>query len=76
MKHASVGEAKARFSALIKQAESGEEIVVTRSGIPVARIAPVKPAKERLFANDEGLGFIADDFNDPLPPELLEQFYR
>ena len=76
MKHASVGEAKARFSALIKQAESGEEIIVTRSGVPVARIAPMKPAKERFFANDEGLGYIADDFNAPLPAELLEQFYR
>ena len=76
MRRASVGEAKAHFSALVKRAESGEEIVVTRSGIPVARIAPVRPAKERFFANDEGLGFIADDFNAPLPPELLEQFYR
>lgn len=76
MKQTSVGEAKARFSALVKQAESGEEIVVTRSGVPVARIAPIKPAKERFFANDEGLGFIAEDFNDPLPPGLLEQFYK
>ena len=76
MKRASVGEAKAQFSALVKQAETGEEIVITRSGVPVARIAAVKPAKERFFANDEGLGFIADDFNDPLPPEILEQFYR
>lgn len=76
MKRAGVGEAKARFSALIKQAESGEEIIVTRGGFPVARIAPVKPAKERFFANDEGLGFVSDDFNEPLPPELLKAFYR
>ena len=75
MKRASVGEAKAHFSALIKRAEAGEEIVVTRSGMPVARIVPAKPAKERSFANDEGLGFVADDFNAPLPSELLKQFY-
>jgi prevent-host-death family protein len=76
MKRASVGEAKAHFSALIKRAEAGEEVLVTRSGVPVARIVPVKAAKERSFANDEGLGFVADDFDKPLPPELLKQFYR
>jgi prevent-host-death family protein len=76
MRQASVGEAKAHFSALIKRAESGEEVLVTRSGMPVARIVPVKSAKERFFANDEGLGFVADDFNEPLPAGLLEQFYR
>jgi prevent-host-death family protein len=76
VKQASVGEAKAHFSALVKQAESGSEIIITRSGVPVARIAPVKAAGERYFANDEGLGFIDDDFNAPLPAELLEQFYR
>ena len=75
MKHASVGEAKAHFSALIKRAEAGEEIVVTRSGVPVARIVPASAAKERSFANDEGLGFVADDFDAPLAAELLKQFY-
>lgn len=74
MKRASVGEAKAHFSALIKRAESGEEVVVTRSGVPVAKIVPATVARERSFANDEGLGFVADDFDRPLPAELLEQF--
>ena len=75
MKRVSVAEAKAHFSALIKRAEAGEELVVTRSGIPVARIMPGRAAKERSFANDEGLGFVADDFNEPLPPDVLKQFY-
>ena len=48
---------------------------MTRGGTPVARIVPMRAAKERSFANDEGLGFVADDFNAPLPPELLKQFY-
>lgn len=72
---ASVGEAKAHFSALVKRAEAGEEVLVTRSGTPVARIVPVKPAKERTFADDQGLGFVADDFNAPLPSDILKQFY-
>ncbi|HLY02143.1 MAG TPA: type II toxin-antitoxin system prevent-host-death family antitoxin [Candidatus Cybelea sp.] len=76
MRHASVGEAKAHFSALIKQAEAGEQIVVTRSGVPVARIVPERSAKERSFADDEGLGFVGDDFDKPLPPDVLKLFYQ
>ena len=76
MKKASIGDAKAHFSALIKDAEGGEEIIITRGNVPVARILPVRSSNERYFARDDGLGFIADDFNDPLPPEMLEQFYK
>jgi prevent-host-death family protein len=76
MRRASVGEAKAHFSALIKRAEAGDEVVITRSGIPVARIVPERSAKERSFADDEGLGFVADDFDKPLPPDLLKLFYQ
>lgn len=67
-----VGEAKAHFSALTKRVESGEEVLVTRSGVPVARIVPA--TKERTFSDDAGRGFVADDFNAPLPHELLRQF--
>jgi prevent-host-death family protein len=76
MQRVSVGEAKAHFSAFIKRAEAGEEVLVTRSGVPVARIVPAISARERSFANDEGLGFVGDDFDEPLPPELLTQFYQ
>ena len=75
MRRANVGEAKAHFSALVKRAELGEEVIVTRSGIPVARIVSASDARERSFANDEGLGFVAEDFDAPLPPQLIEQFY-
>ncbi|MFZ0030540.1 MAG: hypothetical protein WAK84_01535 [Candidatus Cybelea sp.] len=30
---------------------------------------------QRFFADDEGLGFVADDFNASLSAELLKQFY-
>jgi len=70
MKRAGIRKAKAHFSTLIRRAERGEEVIVTRSGVPVARIVPARPARKRFFANDEGLGFVADDFNEPLPAEL------
>ncbi len=38
-----VAEAKARLSDLLRQAEAGQEIVITRNGEPVARIVPIRP---------------------------------
>jgi prevent-host-death family protein len=36
-------EAKTHFSALLKRAEKGEEIVITRRGKPVAKLVPATP---------------------------------
>lgn len=62
----SVTEARTRLSELINRVETGEEVLITRRGVPVARIVRVQLTKERVFANDENLGFIAEDFNEPL----------
>jgi prevent-host-death family protein len=52
-----VFEAKTRLSELLERAERGEEIVITRRGQPIARLAPIglRPGKidlERLFAEN------------------------
>ncbi len=41
----SVTEAKTKLSALIAAAERGEEIIITRCGIPVARIVAIAPKR-------------------------------
>jgi prevent-host-death family protein len=38
-----VGEAKAGLSDLLRRAEAGEEIIVTRNGDPVAQLGPIRP---------------------------------
>ena len=62
-----VAEAKARFSELVKRAQAGEEIVVTRHGKPVARVVPAAVEDElpRIGAL-KGRIRIADDFDAPL----------
>ncbi len=45
----SVAETKARLSQLLDRAAAGEEIVVTRSGKPIARLAPLKERSPRPF---------------------------
>lgn len=69
-----VAEAKARLAEFIRRAESGEEIVLTRHGRPVARLGPATArAKGPLIGALAGQIQIADDFDD-LPPEFMAAF--
>ncbi len=67
-------EAKTRLSELVKQAQQGEEVIITtgREKRPVARITPMDKAPiQRLgLVADPGYDF-PDSFWDPLPEEEL-----
>lgn len=68
-------EAKSQLSRLVDLAENGEEVVIQRSGRPVARLVAVprrRPVPE-AFGALRGEIELADDF-DELPPELAEHF--
>ena len=41
--HVPLSDAKARLTDFVRQAEAGEEVVLTRHGRPAARIVPVAP---------------------------------
>ena len=70
-------EAKAKLSKLINQVIAGEEVIVAKSGKPVARIVPFeKPARDRKPGSAKGKIFISDDFDAPLPDEILKEFYK
>lgn len=70
----SVHEAKTHLSRLLRRVAAGEEIVIARSGKPVARLTPVKEPERRTFGIDEGRFEVPDDFNAPLPDDVLEGF--
>jgi prevent-host-death family protein len=68
-------EAKSRFSALVERAAAGEEIIIAKAGRPRARLVPFSTAQQpREPGGWEGRVWIADDFDDPLPPEILKGF--
>jgi len=46
----SIGEAKTHLSELIERAETGENVIITRDGVPVARIAPVERPISKTIA--------------------------
>ena len=43
----SVTDAKAQLTELVRRAEDGDEIVLTRHGQPVARLVPIMAARNR-----------------------------
>lgn len=69
-----VHEAKTNLSRLLRRVASGEEVVITRSGVPVARISAISDRRERVFGQDRDLLAVPDDFDAPLPEDLLAEF--
>jgi prevent-host-death family protein len=68
-------EAKTQFSKLVARVEAGEEIVIARDGTPVARlIGARRPVAKRVPGRDRGLFSVPDDFDAPLPEEILAEF--
>ena len=66
-------EAKTKLSQLVERAESGEDIVISRNGKPVARLVPVRTAGSfgSVRGSWRGRVRIADDF-DELPDDLAD----
>jgi prevent-host-death family protein len=81
-----VKEAKAKLTELLRRVEAGERIVLTRHGKPVADLVPHKDEVEEkpmsllerleVWRKDNpplGIGWVADDFDEPLPEDFLLQ---
>lgn len=71
---ASIFEAKTNLSSLVKQAQKGEEVVITsgRSRTPVARLEAVRPVAKKRLGVLETPGFVlSEEFFEPLPDDEL-----
>jgi prevent-host-death family protein len=81
MSKISIKDGKNRFSELVRAAEDGETITVTRNGKPVCEIVPYKEkgginweageAYKRKHGITEFFSYVAPDFDDPLPEDFL-----
>jgi prevent-host-death family protein len=69
-----VHEAKTRFSELLRAVAAGQSVEILRNGEPVARLVPMQPPTKRTFGGDHGRFVVPDDFDEPLPADLLEAF--
>lgn len=69
-------EAKTRLTELVKQASRGETVVIAKSGTPMAKLVPLShgPKRKIEFGLMKGEIEIADDFDAPLPDDILAAF--
>jgi prevent-host-death family protein len=70
-----IHEAKTHLSHLLQPVAAGEEVTIARSGVPVARLVALEPKAKRPLGFARGEIWIADDFDAPLPDDLLAAFY-
>jgi prevent-host-death family protein len=75
METVNIYDAKTRLSQLVDKAAGGEDVVVSRNGKPIVRITRLESTKRRIrFGLLKGKLSIAEDFDAPLPQEVLEAF--
>jgi prevent-host-death family protein len=68
-------DAKTRLSQLVDIAASGEDVVVSRNGKPLVRITRLESPKRRIkFGVLKGKVIVAEDFDAPMPDEVLAGF--
>jgi prevent-host-death family protein len=70
-------DAKTRLSELVDEAAAGREFTISKSGKPMARLVPLKSPDVRALRKPggaKGRVWMADDFDAPLPPEMLRLF--
>ncbi|HEV2732020.1 MAG TPA: type II toxin-antitoxin system Phd/YefM family antitoxin [Terriglobales bacterium] len=71
-------QAKTHLSRLLKRVAMGEEvIIIAKTGTPVAKFVPInRKPKKRLLGSAKGEFVVPDDFNNPLPKEIEDLFYK
>jgi prevent-host-death family protein len=69
-----IHEAKTQFSKLVQRAADGEEIIIAKAGVPMAKLVPfIEKRKPRRPGAWKGKVRISDDF-DELPEDLAAAF--
>jgi antitoxin (DNA-binding transcriptional repressor) of toxin-antitoxin stability system len=65
-----------KISELIKLIQEGNSLILTQADQPIAEIKPItgKIKKRRPIGLCEGEFTVPDDFNDPLPDDIIQLF--
>lgn len=75
MRQINIHEAKTHLSRLVEEAAGGEDIIIAKAGKPVARLVALDQApRSRSRGRLKGKIWIAEDFDAPLPAEVLAAF--
>lgn len=77
METVNIHQAKTNLSRLLSRVALGEEIVIANRGVPVARLVLIPSTSDRRasLGGDRGKFTVSDDFDAPLPKDLLAAFF-
>jgi prevent-host-death family protein len=70
-------EAKTQLSSLVDRAAGGEEIVIAKAGKPMVKLIALTPETKLLRTSGRnllGITYLAEDFDAPLPEDVLQDF--
>ena len=75
MRTVNIHAAKTQLSRLVDAAAAGEEIIIAKAGKPAARLGPLTvPGEKRRLGILAGRLRVPEDFDAPLPVEVIEAF--
>ena len=67
--------AKTHLSRLVDKAMAGEDVIIAKAGKPMVRLVPIETKSRRTgFGTLKGKIRISDNFDAPLPDEVLRGF--
>jgi prevent-host-death family protein len=77
LRQVNIHEAKTHLSALLEQVRMGNDVIIAKAGEPIARLTAVnRPRGPRKPGSARGQIKLRDSFFDPLPPDVLDSFYK
>ena len=66
-----IHEAKTHLSRIVDEVAAGTEVIIAKAGKPLAKLTPISPPVKKKLGLLKGKVKVADDFNAPLPPEII-----
>ena len=66
MSRIDIDQAKSHLEELIEQVTRGEEVVITKSNRPIARLSAIASKGRRQFGSAKGMIWMSEDFDKPL----------
>jgi prevent-host-death family protein len=68
--------AKTNLSRLIERAQSGEDIIIARSGKPVVKLVPIRKGRKRVFGSAAGQIKFCKGWDAPMTERELQEFLQ
>lgn len=71
-----VHQAKTNLSKLLQDVEAGEEVIISRGSVPVAKLIPFHIKEKRVPGTAKGKIILKKGFEEPLPEEVIQEFEK